>query len=251
MNLAVIFRATYIKSFLKSNSTTIVFNLTQHLIFLKNNLLWNMSTWDEDIITAFENLGGIANYEELYSEIRKLRENLPPTWKSVIRRRIQDLSSDSVGFKGSQDLFFSVEGLGRGIWGLRSHLSETPKAYDLPSGVNESRRTYLLTYRVLRDTSLARKIKALHRNKCQICRKTIEFGNGESYAEAHHIIPLGKPHNGPDIAENIIVLCPNHHALCDLGGITLSLDTIFKAQGHSISEKSIKYHNQKIALKGK
>jgi putative restriction endonuclease len=35
------------------------------------------------------------------------------------------------------------------------------------------------------------------------------------YAEACHIKPLGRPHNGPDTPENILCLCPNCHVLFD------------------------------------
>ncbi|QFS89030.1 MULTISPECIES: HNH endonuclease [unclassified Marinobacter] len=182
-----------------------------------------MSTWDEDIVRAFENLGGSANYDALYTEIERIRPNLPESWKSVVRRRVQDLSSDSAGFKGGKDLFFSVEGLGSGIWGLRSYLAETPKASDLPEGIEEPGRTYTLTYRVLRDTTLARKIKVIHQDQCQICGMVVRLSDGKTYSEAHHIIPLGNPHNGSDIPGNILVLCPNHHVLCDYGAIELDL----------------------------
>jgi len=71
-----------------------------------------MPTWDSDIVTAMENLGGSARYDDLYAEIERIRSDLPETWQAVVRRRIQDLSSDSAGFKNGPDLFFSVEGLG-------------------------------------------------------------------------------------------------------------------------------------------
>lgn len=37
------------------------------------------------------------------------------------------------------------------------------------------------------------------------------------YAEAAHIRALGSPHNGPDVIENVLCLCPNHHVLFDNG----------------------------------
>ncbi len=206
-----------------------------------------MANWDDDIVLALENLGGSASYDDLYAEIEKVRVGLPPTWKSVVRRRIQDLSSDSKGFKHGQDLFFSVEGLGAGVWGLRSALIETPTAVDLPTGAEEPGRGYFLTYRVLRDTPLARKIKLLHKDRCQICGEVVSLGDGRTYSEAHHLIPLGAPHHGPDTAENIIVLCPNHHVLCDYGAIKLSSVGILSIKGHEISQRSIAYHNEKIA----
>ena len=205
-----------------------------------------MASWEKDIVQALHNLGGIASYEDIYSEVSNLRNELPKTWKAVIRRRVQDLSSDSDGFKHGQDLFYSVNGLGAGNWGLRSQLNETPTAIDLPVGTAEPEREYTTTYRVLRDTNLARKLKLLHKNCCQICDLTIKLPNGKCYSEAHHIIPLGKPHNGPDNAGNIIVLCPNHHVMCDYGVIELDLNKIKQVLGHIISKNSIKYHNGSI-----
>lgn len=205
-----------------------------------------MGTWKEDIITALKNLGGIARYDDLYSEIEKLRTNLPDSWKAIVQRRIQDLSSDSAGFKGGEDLFFSVEGLGAGVWGLRSKLAGTPKTCDLSIGVVEPEKVCTLTYRILRDTPLARKIKVLHADRCQLCGNTVQITPDKTYSEAHHIIPLGSPHNGPDVPENIVVLCPNHHVLCDYGAIQLDSPKIRTVKGHVISDASIKYHNTKI-----
>lgn len=202
-----------------------------------------MASWEQDIVKALQNLGGVASYEDIYSEISKLRNDLPKTWKAVIRRRVQDLSSDSDGFKNGQDLFYSVNGLGAGMWGLRSQLNYTPKAVDLPLGTEEPEREYTTTYRVLRDTNLARKLKLLHNNCCQVCDLKIQLPNGKFYSEAHHIIPLGKPHNGPDNPENIIVLCPNHHVMCDYGALELNLNAIKQVSGHIMSKKSIEYHN--------
>lgn len=205
-----------------------------------------MATWEEDIVTALERLGGSASYDELYPEVEKLRDNLPESWQAIVRRRVQDLSSDSAGFKGGEDLFFSVEGLGAGVWGLRSKLTDTPKASDLPTGVSEPEKVYALTYRVLRDTPLARKIKVLHADRCQLCGNTVQITPARTYSEAHHIIPLGSPHNGPDIPGNIVVLCPNHHVLCDYGAIQLDYSKLRTVKGHQVSNASIEYHNTKI-----
>lgn len=209
-----------------------------------------MAKWDDDIVQALENLGGSAGYDDIYAQIARIRPDLPESWKAIVRRRIQDLSSDSAGFKHGADLFFSVEGLGSGVWGLRSQLKPTPEAVDLPAGVEEPDQAYSLTYRVLRDTALARKIKLLHKNQCQLCGTAVHIGGGETYAEAHHIIPLGAPHHGPDTPGNIIVLCPNHHVLCDYGGITLDIHQIRHVHGHYVSAESITYHNESIAKAG-
>ena len=122
---------------------------------------------------------------------------------------------------------------------------ETPEVSDL-SEPELTQRSAINVYRILRDTSLARKLKDLHDNQCQLCDEFLEIKLGERYSEAHHIKPLGKPHNGPDIKTNIIILCPNCHALCDYGGIKLELDQIRKHSQHAIDKSFIDYHNQTI-----
>lgn len=205
-----------------------------------------MASWVEDIVAAFTALGGTGSYDDIYREVARVRPDLPPTWQAIIRRQIQDLSSDSVGFKRREDLFFSVEGLGRGVWGLRAMVKDSPVATDILAGNETPGRVEQRTYRVLRDTRLARQIKLLHRDRCQLCGQTLQISEGMTYSEAHHIVPLGNKHNGPDIAGNIIVLCPNHHALCDFGAIPLNRSDIRTLDGHDISDESLEYHNKRI-----
>ncbi|RDH13877.1 hypothetical protein DVB88_00195 [Tsukamurella pulmonis] len=93
---------------------------------------------------------------------------------------------------------------------------------------------------------MARKVKLLHKNRCQLCGTTLRLPGGKSYSEAHHIRPLGRPHNGPDTATNILVLCPNDHVLCDMGAVKLSRESIITVTGHEIDEASINYHNSVV-----
>ncbi len=69
---------------------------------------------------------------------------------------------------------------------------------------------------------------------------------GRKYAEAHHIIPLGNPHRGPDIKENLLVLCPNHHVMLDYGAIELQTEKLFLLKNHNLQTRFITYHNEKI-----
>lgn len=121
----------------------------------------------------------------------------------------------------------------------------TPTAVDITEP-KLTQRHAVQTYRILRDTALARWLKHIYEYECQLCGITIELANGERYAEVHHIQPLGTPHNGPDILENLLVLCPNHHAMCDLGAIKLSLEELRLSKTHPISRQRLEYHNTKI-----
>lgn len=100
--------------------------------------------------------------------------------------------------------------------------------------------------RIIRDTVLTRKLKTIHDNQCQICGYAIRLSNGKGYSEAHHIQPLGGDHKGPDIAENILILCPNHHAECDLGAIKLDIGKLRFHPEHRVKSKYIDYHNSTI-----
>lgn len=109
-----------------------------------------------------------------------------------------------------------------------------------------SSRIQVTVTRIVRDTQLAVLVKQQHDHRCQICGETIQLSDGTRYAEGHHIRPLGSPHDGPDVAENIICLCPNHHAACDLGAIRLDLHQLRLAGNHKVSEQFIAYHNEVI-----
>ena len=104
-------------------------------------------------------------------------------------------------------------------------------------------REDIVTSRIIRDTGLSVRVKALNRNECQIGGLVIDMPAGKKYSEAHHIKPLGKPHNGPDIIENMICVCPNHHAILDYGAINLEINEIISKPGHEIAGEFISYHN--------
>ena len=107
-------------------------------------------------------------------------------------------------------------------------------------------RTTTMVTRVIRDSTLARLVKELHEYRCQICDTQLTLPGGRLYAEAHHLQPLGAPHHGPDIAENLLVVCPNHHALCDYLASELDPGTLRQHPEHSIGPEFLDYHNQHV-----
>jgi 5-methylcytosine-specific restriction endonuclease McrA len=124
---------------------------------------------------------------------------------------------------------------------------------DYPSDFHESdeenARKSAIVYRIIRDTTLSLQIKSLYNYKCQLCDQIIEAPSGQKYAECHHIKPLGKPHNGPDSADNLICLCPNCHAKLDYGMIKLEKSKIMLHVRHELNQQFIDYHNDNIYSK--
>lgn len=199
--------------------------------------------WIDDIKTALENLNGFAHYSEINSEIEKLRDNLSKNWMAVVRRTIQQHSSDSQSWLGKEDLFYSVDGIGKGVWGLRNYF---PKNYHTDITINETNepadRADYNIQRIIRNTSLSAQIKEFHNNRCQICRTEIKIGVDILYSEGHHIKPLGNPHNGPDSSDNILVVCPNCHIKCDYNIISLDIKSL-ETKGRKLNQDYIDYHN--------
>ena len=74
----------------------------------------------EKVIKALERLGGKGTYSQIYEVYEQLDgQLLTDNKKAAIRRTIEVNSSDSTAFTGN-DIFYSVEGKGKGVWGLVS-----------------------------------------------------------------------------------------------------------------------------------
>ena len=179
------------------------------------------------------------SYQELCDDNYLCSENCSsghnqPEWNHVVRRVLEELKSADGDVTRS----------GRhGYWAF----NDGDVFPDLSIPVEQAAgRVQQQIFRIIRDTALTKRIKALHKNTCQLCGFRIELRNGGFYSEAHHIQPLGEPHNGPDLASNVIVLCPNHHAICDYGAMLLDLRQIRSHPSHEIDERFIDYHNRII-----
>lgn len=112
---------------------------------------------------------------------------------------------------------------------------------DLPTS-----REDVVISRIVRDSAIVRRLKQLYDNRCQICGTQVSGVHGWTYAEAHHVRPLGDPHGGPDREDNLLILCPNHHAACDFGAIELDASKLRFAPGHTLQAEHLRYHNERI-----
>ncbi|MGK4591683.1 HNH endonuclease [Amycolatopsis sp. w19] len=108
--------------------------------------------------------------------------------------------------------------------------------------------------RMRRDAELAKRVKSVHEDTCQVCEVQLETRDGFR-SEAAHIRGLGAPHDGPDEIENLLCLCPNHHAQFD--GFAIYIDTEWNVRrtrngdliaplrreaGHTIDDVHVAYH---------
>ncbi len=74
-----------------------------------------------------------------------------------------------------------------------------------------------------RDSRLVSLIKAVRGNECQICGYTFSQTNGDNYSELHHLEHLAD--GGLDVANNLIVLCANHHRQFHYGKVKIIVHT--------------------------
>lgn len=132
---------------------------------------------------------------------------------------------------------------------------EAAPQVEFPVGQEAPDRVLVTTQRVVRDSRVAVAVKALYENHCQICDTAVMTRVGR-YAEGAHIRPLGPPHQGADIMDNILCLCPNHHAAFDRGGVIITDDLrvvdrsghvlgVLTMRGrHQINVENIRYHRE-------
>jgi putative restriction endonuclease len=121
---------------------------------------------------------------------------------------------------------------GHRVWQFRLH--RRPSEGDLdsevdvtPMALGPAPRLTVQVQRLIRNTAAAQVVKQLHDYACQVCGVRLVTPAGP-YAEGAHIQPLGRPHDGPDVSENILCLCPNDHIRFDDGGLCVleSLDVV-------------------------
>jgi hypothetical protein len=126
---------------------------------------------------------------------------------------------------------------------------------DLPEGSRTPKTSAGMVTRTIRSTAVSRAVKRFYQDHCQVCGLRLDIPGG-SISEGAHIRALGKPHHGPDMPENVLCLCPNHHSLFDEGGIYITDDLtvtdhlgqvigpLHRHARHDIGAEYLRYHRE-------
>ena len=110
------------------------------------------------------------------------------------------------------------------------------------------------TSSVDRNPALPSWIKTLYKDQCQLCMCTLTVP-ALTFSHGAHIQGLGHPHNGKDLVDNMLCLCPNCHIRLDYGAIYIQDDCLTAQDvitgstsklhvhpAHSLDLPSIQYH---------
>lgn len=102
--------------------------LTMDVVFYISRFYSQKSkvTYLSEITEALKSLGGKGHLNDIcrvMKERGKLQSILTnPAWTNAVSREIQSHSTDAQSYvEGNDDLFYSVEGIGSGVWGLRDY----------------------------------------------------------------------------------------------------------------------------------
>ncbi|MGQ0279047.1 HNH endonuclease [Sphingopyxis sp. Q841] len=188
----------------------------------------------ETIIAALRSLGGQARPVEIAAEIRRIFPGPhPETLLQSVRGRIQECSSDSGFWQKKRDIFYSVHGIGGGVWGLREMDPLDPATRDgfvdaaEPFIASEGMGVLRTHLRRERSKSLVDRFKAaLTSFSCEVCDFDFleTYGElGRGFIEAHHKIPVARLELGAKTRiEDLAAVCSNcHRMLHRSGGLTI------------------------------
>lgn len=187
----------------------------------------------ETVVAALRSLGGQGRPVEIAAEIRRIfPTDHPSTLLQSVRGRIQECSSDSKFWKGKRDLFYSVHGIGGGVWGLRELDLLSPTNSDgfadsaEPFMVSEGAVVLRTHLRRERSKTLVDRFKAkLAVCRCEVCEFDFSERYGElgrGFIEAHHKVPVAQLEPGVlTRLEDLAAVCSNCHRMLHRAGCSL------------------------------
>lgn len=188
----------------------------------------------ETVTEALRSLGGEARPAEIAQEIKRIFTGPhPDRLLQSVRARIQECSSDSKFWKKKRDIFYSVHGIGGGVWGLREMDLLNPSNGD---GFADAAELFMASEGALqlrthlrreRSRSLVDRFKSnLSSFSCVVCNFDFFESYGEvglGFIEAHHKLPVSMLHPGAKTKlDDLVAVCSNcHRMLHRAGGMTV------------------------------
>ena len=132
--------------------------------------------WIDEVERALHEIGGNGTLSEIYSQIQKTtNRELVPSWQAIVRRTLEESSSDTESYLGKKDIFYSVDGIGKGKWGIREKkslaellkkISKGYRNYRKSKGTDSNDPTYKL---VVRDVpSMIQKMNFIEKRNYKI-----------------------------------------------------------------------------------
>lgn len=177
-----------------------------------------------------------------------------PEWKHAVRDIQQRLASRNGTRVHRQDE--------QEMWLFESESDEAATDSDpieIPSGNEATERRETTVNRIQRNRVLVDRMKDLYDHTCQVCGDRRQSGPDEGFSHVHHLMPLGEPHDGPDVPENTVVVCPNHHEDFEHGMLVINPQTkeihhfyeeevdgctVETREDHELGAQYLAYHNE-------
>ena len=189
-----------------------------------------VKSYKDLVIKALKELNGHGYLRDIYAECEEIANksnfHLSKNYPASIRALLERFSSDSAVFNGKEDLFFSVDGIGNGHWGLRNYQPDPKQTQiDLTQDDDEfveGKRKLRKHIARERNQALIKKAKQNFVKKhgklfCEVCEFDFEkvYGDiGKGFIEAHHIKPVSDmKENEQTKVEDIIMVCSNCHSM--------------------------------------
>lgn len=191
----------------------------------------NKITYISEIKAALEQLRGSGSLKEI-NKVIEMRDKLPSirtnaNWEKNVSAEIQRHCKETKSYKGQENLFYSVYGIGEGYWGLIDFSGEDAR------NVIENR----ICERIKKDSKListekemlikARNGQGVFRDRIiEKYHKCIITGISDSrLLIASHIHPWRSANNDERLsAENGLLFSPLYDKLFDIGLISFSKD---------------------------
>lgn len=188
--------------------------------------------WLKEIRESLNELGGQGTLVDIYSKIEdRNRINLAlfSDWKAQVRKNIYLHSSDCEIFTGvagdNKDVFYSLEGKGKGLWGIRefSPFDNNVELTEDDIGFVEGKKKLRQHIHRERNPKVIRLAKEKFKREnggrlfCEVCnfdffQKYGELGDG--FIEGHHIIPVSELGEGQETnIQDIVMVCSNCHRM--------------------------------------